>query len=141
MNEKNLIPAAHKLTVEEQSKGGKESVKSRRRKKNTKQKLQLLLGLPCHDDCFHDIAALGIEYDDIDNEMAMLVSLYRKALSGDVKAVNAIYSIWGKDHAAAELAIRKEELKLRKEQLQNGASGEAELPRLFEALKNEVADE
>jgi len=134
LNEKNLIPAAHKLTVEEQSKGGKESVKSRRRKKNTKQKLQLLLSLPCHDDCFHDIAALGVDYDDIDNEMAMLTALYQKACTGDVQAVKAIYSILGKDHAAAELAIRKEELRLKKEQLRSGASGEAELPKLFEAL-------
>ena len=136
MNEQNLIPAAHKLTVEEQSKGGKESVKSRLRKKNTKQKLQLLLSLPCHDDCFHDIAALGIDYDEIDNEMAMLVALYKKARSGDVQAVRAVYSNLGKDHAAAELAIRKEELKFKKEQLQSGASGEAELPKLFEALKD-----
>ena len=31
VNEKNLIPQAHKLTVEEQSKGGKASAESRKR--------------------------------------------------------------------------------------------------------------
>lgn len=31
-NKNNLIPQAHKLTVEEQSKGGKKSVKSKKEK-------------------------------------------------------------------------------------------------------------
>lgn len=36
-NKNNLIPGAHKLTVEEQSRGGKASVKSRRKKKLLKE--------------------------------------------------------------------------------------------------------
>lgn len=43
MNEQNLIPAAHPLTVEEQSKGGKASVESRRRRKTLKEELLLML--------------------------------------------------------------------------------------------------
>lgn len=37
MNEQNLIPQAHELTVEEASKGGKASVEARRRKKKLKE--------------------------------------------------------------------------------------------------------
>ena len=42
-NEKNLIPQAHVLTVEEQSKGGKNSVKSRREKKTIQKLLTEIL--------------------------------------------------------------------------------------------------
>lgn len=39
----NLIPQAHKLTLEEQSAGGKASVKARREKKAFKELLEMLL--------------------------------------------------------------------------------------------------
>lgn len=42
-NEQNLIPGAHKLTVEEQSKAGKASVEARRKRKALKEELLLLL--------------------------------------------------------------------------------------------------
>lgn len=42
-NPKNLIPQAHKLTVQEQSNGGKASVKARRERKTLKEELLALL--------------------------------------------------------------------------------------------------
>lgn len=42
-NEQNLIPQAHVLTVEEQSKGGVESGKSKRRRRTLKEELLLML--------------------------------------------------------------------------------------------------
>lgn len=42
-NENNLIPQAHILTVEEQSKGGKASGEARRRRKTLKEELLLML--------------------------------------------------------------------------------------------------
>lgn len=138
MNERNLIPAAHKLTLEEQSRGGKESVKSRARKKNTKQKLKLLLELPCHDNNLPDIAAFGVEYEDIDNEMVMLVSLFQKACTGDVQAVKEIYNILGKDNAGAELALRKRELQLKEAAAKSSApASDSEMPLLYKALEEE----
>jgi len=45
-NEQNLIPAAHKLTVEEQSAGGKASGKARRRKREIREMLEEYLAMP-----------------------------------------------------------------------------------------------
>ena len=42
-NEKNLIPQAHELTVEEQSRGGKASGKARREKANLRKMAQAIL--------------------------------------------------------------------------------------------------
>lgn len=42
-NEKNLIPQAHVLTLEEQSAGGKASVEARRRRRTLKEELLLML--------------------------------------------------------------------------------------------------
>lgn len=45
-NEQNLIPAAHKLTVEEASKGGKASGEARRRKREIREMLEEYLAMP-----------------------------------------------------------------------------------------------
>lgn len=42
-NNENLIPQAHKLTVEEASRGGKKSVEVRRKKKTLREDLEFLL--------------------------------------------------------------------------------------------------
>ena len=42
-NEKNLIPGAHTLTLEEQSKGGKASAEARRKRRTLKEELLLML--------------------------------------------------------------------------------------------------
>lgn len=59
------------------SKGGKASGKARRKKKELKQLLELALSQPCKDT-------------DDDNYMAITVALIQKALSGDVRAYEAI---------------------------------------------------
>jgi hypothetical protein len=45
-NEQNLIPAAHKLTVEEQSAGGKASGAARRKKREIREMLEEYLAMP-----------------------------------------------------------------------------------------------
>lgn len=83
----NLIPF-DKLTEEEQrkiaSKGGKASVEARKKKKNMKEALQLLLSLDVKSlKVREQLKALGIEEDDMNNEMALMVSMLNKALKGD----------------------------------------------------------
>lgn len=48
-NKNNLIPQQHKLTVEEQSKGGKKSVKAKKAKKYIKENLQELMTMDLKD--------------------------------------------------------------------------------------------
>lgn len=98
-NEQNLKPKTT-LSKEEAkrlgSKGGKASVKSRREKKMMKEQMLTLLSLPLKDERikakFED---LGIDTDDMDNQMALLVSLYQNALKGNVRATSLIMEVIG----------------------------------------------
>ena len=90
----NLIPM-NELTEEEQralaSKGGKASVKARRKKKLMREQMELLLSLPLKDEkARRKLEALGIDTENIDNQMAMVISMWQKALKGDVSAFTAI---------------------------------------------------
>ena len=75
-NEQNLIPQAHTLTVEEASKGGKNSVKSRKQKKTIQNILATLCDSKCSDiPQFKKIAdKLGLDGDKSVKELFTLVS-------------------------------------------------------------------
>ena len=112
VNEKNLIPQAHKLTVEEQSKGGKASAESRKRRKNLKQKMQLLLSLPANDADATELELLGIsDADDMDNEMVVAKAMFLAAANGDVKAFDRIQDILGRSVAREQLALEQKKFK------------------------------
>lgn len=116
MNEDNLIPAAHKLTVEEQSRGGKASGKSRRRKKNMKQLAEMLLQLPSNDSNDYQLLLdMGFDEEEVSHQLVINAALIQQAKSGDVKAVRALMDITGADYYKNEsLKLRKQELQLKK---------------------------
>lgn len=59
--EDNLIPQAHKLTVEEASKGGKASGEARRQKKTMREMLQMCLDMEnSKGQTFQELATLGL---------------------------------------------------------------------------------
>lgn len=70
-NEQNLIPQAHVLSVEEQSKGGKASAEARRARKTLKEELLLLLS-------------------EGDTQKSVTIALLKKAMDGDVKAFEVL---------------------------------------------------
>lgn len=83
------------LTEEEQKKlasmGGKASVEARRKKKNMKEALKLILELDCKDSKAKEVMKkMGIEEEDMNNEMALMATVYKKARIGDMQAVNFI---------------------------------------------------
>lgn len=93
----NLIPF-NQLSQEEHReiarKGGKASVKARRQKKALKEQIELLLSLPLQDSRIRNkMEQLGIDADNIDNQMAMVIAMWNKALKGDVKAFKALTEI------------------------------------------------
>lgn len=95
-NEKNLVPQAHKLTVEQQSMGGKKSAESKRKRKALKEQMELLLTLPLTDErAKKQFESMGIDADNMDNQMAMVVKTYAQALKGNINAVNTIREIIG----------------------------------------------
>ncbi len=79
-------------------KGGVESGKSRRRKRSLKAAADMYLSMPVQDTTtFNLLAADGVDVEDIDNQMAMVAGLSRKANSGDAKAAKVLVDIIGKE--------------------------------------------
>ena len=81
----------HKLTVEEQSNGGKASAKTRRQKKRLSELIDIFGNLDVKSENTKKMMKdLGIDPDDFSNDMAIVVSQFQQALRGNTKAFNAI---------------------------------------------------
>ena len=115
-NEKNLVPFDERTESEQReiaSAGGKASGKARRRKKSMKQKMQLLLSLPAADNDQTELSAMGVDPDDMDNEMVLVKALFIAAAAGDTRAFDRIQDVLGRSVAREELAFKRQEAKKR----------------------------
>ena len=115
-NEKNLVPFDERTESEQReiaSAGGKASGKARRRKKSMKQKMQLLLSLPAADNDQSELATMGVDPEDMDNEMVLVKALFIAAAAGDTRAFDRIQDVLGRSVAREELALKKQEAKRR----------------------------
>lgn len=124
-NEQNLVPFDERTESEQReiaSAGGKASGKARRRKKSMKQKMQLLLSLPPAENDQTELSAMGVDPDDMDNEMVLVKALFIAAAAGDTRAFDRIQDVLGRSVAREELALKKQEAKRR------AASGEDTQP-------------
>lgn len=97
-NEQNLIPFTSEQNREEAkkngAKGGKKSGEVRRQRKAMKEQLDMLLSLPFKEiEKLDFIENLGIDKGQIDNQMALLVAMYGRALKGDVQAFKEIREV------------------------------------------------
>lgn len=90
-NEQNLRPGEYKLTLEEQKKGGKASGEARKRKKQIKDDINLILSLPIQNNKLKEqLKGLGIGDEEMTNQMAMTIAMWQKAVKGDVSAFNTL---------------------------------------------------
>ena len=98
-NEKNLIPQAHTLTVEEQSKGGIASGESRRNKKAMREILAEILDSPATSNPqFAKLAAkMGIEGDKSVKDMFALVCLINSFKEGNLADLERAVKLLGED--------------------------------------------
>ena len=124
-NEQNLIPIQQvnsRRTREEHSedskKGGKKSGEVRKQRKAMKEQAELLLSLPFKltdrngNELKEVLQKLGIDEDNIDNQMAMIVALWKTALGNgrnQVSAVQELRDIIG-DKAEKEATIQRVEI-------------------------------
>ena len=108
-NEKNLIPNSERTPEERReiaTAGGKASGVSRRRKRSLKEAADLYLSLPVADRrTWNKIARRGVDPDDIDNQMAMIIGLTIAATAGDAKAAKVIVDLLGEDSHSEEAAV------------------------------------
>ena len=135
MNEKNIIQNSNRSPNElreNAQKGGKASGETRRRKRDMKQKMKALLELPAAVNDREQLQALGVDPDDMDNEMVLVMAMFLGAAGGDVKAFDRVMQLLGKDIGHEELALRKRELKLKEKTASEGDN--AALAKLDEVL-------
>lgn len=93
-NEQNLIPGQHKLTVEEQSRGGVASGAARRRKRALKEAADLYMALPVMDGRKRNaLLRAGVNPEDIDNQMAMIAGLAKSAQAGDAQSAKVLIAL------------------------------------------------
>ena len=120
-NEQNLIKAED-LTSEQlrerARKGGIASAKAKKKRKAMKEQMDMLLSLPVKSPKMKEqLKKLGIKSNEIDNQMALIVSLYQTALKGGKNSVQAF-------NAIMEMTEEKEK-----------ATGKETLEKLDEVLK------
>ena len=108
-NEKNLIPMDQRSKSEARDlgqKGGIASGISRRRKRSLKEAADLYLSLPVSDrKMWNKIARRGVDPDDIDNQMAMIIGLTMAATAGNAKAAKVIVDLLGEDAHSEEASV------------------------------------
>ena len=108
-NEKNLIPMDKRSKSEARElgrNGGIASGVSRRRKRSLKEAADLYLSLPVSDrKMWNKIARRGVDPDDIDNQMAMIIGLTMAATAGDAKAAKVIVDLLGEDAHSEEASV------------------------------------
>lgn len=94
--ESNLIVPSSEQARINGSKGGKIRAENRRKRKALKEQMELLLTLPLTDEgAKKRFESMGIDADNMDNQMAMVVKTYAQALKGNINAVNVIREIIG----------------------------------------------
>lgn len=100
-NEENLIPFNERTESEQReiaASGGRASGASRRRKRSLKEAADLYLSLPVADRrSWNKIARHGVDPEDIDNQMAMIVGLTQAAIQGDASAARIVIGMLGED--------------------------------------------
>jgi len=103
MNEQNLIPFTKEQSREEAKKngqkGGKKSGEVRRKRKAMEEQMERLLALPFNlvdrngNEVKKVLESLGFEEEEIDNQMAMIISLWKTAMSSGRNQVSAFQEI------------------------------------------------
>lgn len=106
-NEQNLRPGEHKLTLEEQKKGGIASGKARRARKTLAQIGDMIGNLDIKSEKNRAILRdAGITDEDMINDVGMMFRLNLKAQQGDTRAIELLSKLRGqfKEQIAAEVA-------------------------------------
>ena len=95
----NLIPGAHELTPEERARGGTNAAKARKERKEIHALARAILDMPLHDDWMVDAEDLpslnDIESANVDVKTKIIATLAIKALNGNVRAMQTLFTLTG----------------------------------------------
>ena len=109
-NEQNLIPQAHILTVEEQSKGGQKSAQVRREKKTVQKILGDFLDLDITQNRTLEQLAIkaGISTDGSNKDLVTAVCVLNTLKKGDVSELEKIAKLLGEQTEIADTEAQKQ---------------------------------
>ncbi len=92
----NLIPIRDSKRASELGKKGiQASIQAKAKKKKLREAMQILIDLPVTERNKQTLAQLGIEDEDMNNQMLIAVAMFQKAIKGDVRAAEYIRDITG----------------------------------------------
>lgn len=113
----NLRPPKTKEEAQKRGRnGGVASGISRRKKRSMKDAFKTLMDMPVSfENIKKQMRDLGFDDEDLTNQMAVAVSMFKEAMAGNVKAAELIRDTIGGD---ASDEIRKERLRIDKERLE-----------------------
>ena len=93
----NLIPGQHKLTVEEQSEGGKKSAKVRSQRRKAREIAEEILSMPIKKGKLTDLDDIN-GFDQIENTdvlTSVIAGITRKAIDGSVRHAEMLLMLTG----------------------------------------------
>lgn len=93
----NLKPFNKENAAVMGTKGGKASQEARRKNKKLKKCLTMILDLEPSEEGKQVLHELGIEDSEMTNQMYLAVSIFNKAIQGDVKAAEFIRDTTGRN--------------------------------------------
>ena len=100
-NEQNLIPLNQRSKEDAkkiQQMGGQARGAARKRKRSMREAAEYYLSLPVMDKkAISRFEKDGIDADDIDNQMAIIVGLARSAMRGDSKSAKLLMEMLGEN--------------------------------------------
>ena len=98
---KNLVPLNERTKEEQrtiQQDGGIASGAARRRKRSLKEAADLYLSLPVSDrKMWNKIARKGVDPEDIDNQMSVVMGITEAAKRGDARAAGVLLKMLGEE--------------------------------------------
>ena len=130
-NKNNLVQNSGRSREEVKEinrKGGKKSGEVRRKKREMREAMNMILSLPvASEKNLEVLQELGVNQEDADNQTLMLVVAMKKAMQGDMRAIEYITNL--KTISASDkekYKIEKQRIKLEKERLHIDEIGENE---------------
>jgi paraquat-inducible protein B len=109
-NEQNLIPQAHKLTVEEASKGGQKSAQVRREKKTVQKILNDFLSTAAKDNpqVSKLAAKMGLQDDGSIKDLFTIVCTLNTLKDGNLSDLERLSKLLGEQTEVAETEAQKQ---------------------------------
>jgi paraquat-inducible protein B len=109
-NEQNLIPQAHKLTVEEASKGGQKSAQVRREKKTVQKILNDFLSTAAKDNpqVSKLAAKMGLQDDGSIKDLFTIVCTLNTLKDGNLSDLERLSKLLGEQTEVADTEAQKQ---------------------------------